>query len=692
VDAVDRSPTTVHTINPATGTAGTFTTTCTATDDLGNNYQVDRIEIAGVTIAPGQSKKLSPGSYIATIYPIGGCDSFTKNIEEDCCEYTPTPITRDCDGNLQCTQDSGVIYSVNGVEYADICTYLKTIPLTAAATVKVTKPGCSTDLFTLRSLDDFCCDNFSYDILYISDALYQLNVLNGTDMPTIQVTGPTNVVVTDLGDNEYSLTNFDVGGDYLVTVSDPACGAISGQWIPGECDLVVTLNEVSDCSINASVPLQSCDCRDGRFNAEIISVVDQGTFYTVIYKLKLDNFDALPVAGNICTVIDGVESNLISAPDMGLNNLQSSLNVNKKLKDVKGKCLNITATVVVVDDGDFSNNHTVEVTIYKDGVNMLNFLNDGSILSSKVTVNGSTQFTPNGNGIYISGNGDYNNLSRNYITGFLFGDGAAAALYVESDSDYNVLENNTIFGGIYLSGNGNFINGGNITSSDAINLLALLIAEGASDNLLENLFIDMGFASSDMIEMKDTSSNNSFINVSFDDSKIADGYYSIVSGGAVERTLFRDSEFTSFSFSGTGVLLEIENSSNGLISFLDYVYGSSDDETVLGDYANVGNNTALSLFSSPMNISLYGIGNRGFVTPILKRNNVDCGIVCENYTSLDSDIVIFRADDSGNYSVGEGDTIPPRIDLTDSSVGVVLLIWWKATIRLSAPSSSRILS
>ena len=64
-----------------------------------------------------------------------------------------------------------------------------------------------------------------------------------------------------------------------------------------------------------------------------------------------------------------------------------------------------------------------------------------------------------------------------------------------------------------------------------------------------------------------------------------------------------------------------------------------------------GNNIGLNRSA---NITLYGIGDRGYTIPQLQRDGVDCGALCYNFTALDAATVVFNVTSWTNYSIGEG--------------------------------------
>ncbi|MFH1710815.1 MAG: right-handed parallel beta-helix repeat-containing protein, partial [Nanoarchaeota archaeon] len=71
-------------------------------------------------------------------------------------------------------------------------------------------------------------------------------------------------------------------------------------------------------------------------------------------------------------------------------------------------------------------------------------------------------------------------------------------------------------------------------------------------------------------------------------------------------------------------------------------------------------NSSVSGLNKSANITLYGIGDRGFSNPTILRDGAYCPSgICTNYTSLIADTVIFGVSGWSNYSIGEQPAITP---------------------------------
>jgi len=138
----------------------------------------------------------------------------------------------------------------------------------------------------------------------------------------------------------------------------------------------------------------------------------------------------------------------------------------------------------------------------------------------------------------------------------------------------------------------------------------------------------------------------------------------------------------------------------------------STNQTAFSSILSIANNSAYidSVnyvdYNVSANITLNGIGNRGFMTPSILKDGVACGSSCYNFTSLTADTVIFNVSSWTNYSIGEEepDLISPNltiispenrtyntrnilINITNSSDAVN--VWWyngTANITYTGPT------
>jgi hypothetical protein len=107
----------------------------------------------------------------------------------------------------------------------------------------------------------------------------------------------------------------------------------------------------------------------------------------------------------------------------------------------------------------------------------------------------------------------------------------------------------------------------------------------------------------------------------------------------------------------------VKDTAYGEIKFLEIVNGTGNNFT---NEIRIGNNSATvestlnSGLNKSANITLYGIGNRGFSNPTILKNGANCDS-CYNYTSLTANTVIFNVTYWTNYSIGEHQNAPPTI-------------------------------
>jgi hypothetical protein len=116
----------------------------------------------------------------------------------------------------------------------------------------------------------------------------------------------------------------------------------------------------------------------------------------------------------------------------------------------------------------------------------------------------------------------------------------------------------------------------------------------------------------------------------------------------------------------------------GNITFLYWNVSKANGGNLM-DYIQINNNSAyvdssVSGLNVSANVTLIGIGDRGYTNPTILKDGVACGSSCYNFTALNASTVIFNVSSWSNYSIGE---IPNPFALTDcgtiSSPGVYTL-------------------
>ena len=258
---------------------------------------------------------------------------------------------------------------------------------------------------------------------------------------------------------------------------------------------------------------------------------------------------------------------------------------------------------------------------------------NSTIINNNITTFGSSAY-----GVFItsgaSGSNNINILSNNIITNGTTARGLS--LFINSSA----LTNNSIVTnayGIVIGGSHNRISGGLINSSKAG---AILFDSLNYDNNLANVMLF---------------SNASFYDIWFNTG--ANGTY-----------LIDIPHIGNYSFYSDGNIINFKDSRFGEIRFLRGISGSG---TNLTRDVRIRNNSVIVLsnvnagLNRSANVTLYGIGNRGFSKPVILRDGVACGDICYNFTSLNADNVKFNVSSWTEYSIGEVDTTAPLINFTN---------------------------
>jgi len=124
-------------------------------------------------------------------------------------------------------------------------------------------------------------------------------------------------------------------------------------------------------------------------------------------------------------------------------------------------------------------------------------------------------------------------------------------------------------------------------------------------------------------------------------------------------TTFIDQDLTDYDL-GSGNVISVERTGFGRIDYLEVVSGSgtnfTNDIRITNNSAIVESVTAAGLNSSA-NITLFGIGERGFPNPDILRDGVICDTTttpsCSNFTALNDSTVIFNVSSWTEYSIGD---------------------------------------
>ncbi|MFH1585332.1 MAG: LamG-like jellyroll fold domain-containing protein [archaeon] len=239
-----------------------------------------------------------------------------------------------------------------------------------------------------------------------------------------------------------------------------------------------------------------------------------------------------------------------------------------------------------------------------------------------------------------------NNISSN----------ADFGVYLSSSSSSNTLQDNVLNSnskGIYLTSSAN-----NVISGGEVN----------------------GSSSEQILLMDSTSDNNNFTNVSFSNTGSSQFDIKLDVVGIDGTYLIDMPHIGSYSFAGNKV--NFKKTGYGEINFLENLVVTSGGNNLSND-VRIWNNSVVvesginSGLNKSANITLYGIGDRGFTTPIILRDGSNCpSAICSNFTSLTATDVIFNVDSWTNYSIGD-----------DLATPVISIIYPTTTTYTSAVTS-----
>lgn len=354
--------------------------------------------------------------------------------------------------------------------------------------------------------------------------------------------------------------------------------------------------------------------------------------------------------------------------------------LNSSISSFAGTCFNISVSNVTIDalgnsiDGDDSDtgysSTSIDYGIYVSGQTNITIKNFGDI-----TDFGSMMNSFDGGGIYLF---DVNNskIYNSSITTNYYG------VYLNRSFNNEII-NNSIDGNAYHLGlfysNRNIIRNATLTSAGAgpSGPFQGLFFQNSSDNTALNLTSD---SNSNYNLYLSGGSNNTFNNCSFTNSGAGIGidlYWSLSnifnsvrsSGNSVADLFYDTSPSLNNSFTDSIIVsylldsayastLTYENASYGKISFLNNVSTNGVSRVLTSDiiirdnyvYVNSSGNTYMNVSA---NVTLYNIGDRGFVTPTILKNGTEC-TDCYNFTSLNTSTVIFNVTSWSDYEIGEG--------------------------------------
>ncbi len=344
-----------------------------------------------------------------------------------------------------------------------------------------------------------------------------------------------------------------------------------------------------------------------------------------------------------------------------LNNINGRIEYVNTSSNLRGISLSTSSNNSILNN--IANSNALRGILISGGSN-------NSLINNTVNNNGQVGIETASRSKFINNTVNNHSLYGIYVTG-----------------SYNSLILNTINNsnlGIYiLGGNNNITNNTLIFNNDGIT-----IGASSSNNRLENnLFVSNNFgirlisdsvtnmitggiinnSRNNAIDIGPSSNDNNFTNISILSTNKS--FYDIRfnSAGINGNYLIDMPHIGNYSFAGAGGTVYFKNSQYGEIRFLSAINGSG---TNLSNDVRIGNNsvTVLSNNNPGLNrsadITLYGIGNRGFTNPTMLRNGVNCGNICRNFTALNAPEVRFNVTSWTNYSIGNSTNSAPNDPLT----------------------------
>lgn len=450
-----------------------------------------------------------------------------------------------------------------------------------------------------------------------------------------------------------------------VAIVYPVNGTVYGQKVSdlnySVSDLYIsscgysTDNGVTNVSTNCSQNLSGLNGTDG-WNNWLVYVNDSAGNLNVsrlsFYSTYLTNCGILSQPGNY-----------ILMNNVSTNGTCFTITADNVSLDLNGSQINGTNSIISFGIYNSGYNQTRVFNGIISGFNKAGGVNPDSAGIFLVNNSNSTiynvSFNKNYIGVSIFENSLYNNVTSNILSNNSIG------ILIYKKSKFNNLQNNLVYSnsmlGIYLESSIN----NNIFYNTIINGsqygLALFNASNNNiySNVLTNNYYSLNLQSSSNynlisnnnlsgsssifsinLQLQTNSKNNTFVN-----NRILNAYNEI------------------YDLSGAGYNLVIYNSSTGEIKWNLADLDTNNDLTFPGNisisdnsvyYRPSGSSSADKLNSSA-NVTLYGIGNRGYARPAIFKDSAIC-LDCYNFTSLTAATVVFNVTGWSTYSIGEGAT------------------------------------
>ena len=295
------------------------------------------------------------------------------------------------------------------------------------------------------------------------------------------------------------------------------------------------------------------------------------------------------------------------------------------------------------------------------GIYLNNFATNNTISFNNITSGG----TSNSYTIYLITNSKANHVVSNIVSSQTSSNFNNAIQL--SKSTENIIEfNNVTSGGntngvginLQLDSNNNTINSNIINTNAGSGSHGVNIQTGSSfNNITSNTINTTGSNTSHGLNIVSTTSiDNIYSSNTFGD--IAGFTVNFATAGII-GTIFTNQAILNYTFIGAGSKITLENTSYAKIVFAEELtgnganlFGTSNSQIVFGNNSVSLNSTTNSGLNVTANITIYGVGDRGFSDPVILKDGELCDD-CSNFTSLIDDTVIFNVTSWSNYSVGD---------------------------------------
>ena len=363
-----------------------------------------------------------------------------------------------------------------------------------------------------------------------------------------------------------------------------------------------------------------------------------------------------------------------------------------------GTCLTISADNVTIDCDDYNitfggasnwgivsysgnNNLTVQnCNVYQNGTDssaiaiQLDSANNITVQNSYVDVYGYGLYFYQADNLNILNNEIISEVSNSItiqeLDNVIVSNNDVNNIIVFTDCDNatvnynNVITDGTNERGIrFIETNNGNISYNNITttgsSSHGIYLLQFNDNKTNNNNWIGYNWINVSDSSSNGIFLWEYTSWSGIYQKNFitQNTIVDNGFTQLKVSGYNNQTEIKNQNVLDYDFSNA--LISFENSSYGLVNYTSVLtvtgnnlIGYADSDIVFGN-ASVWVNSSVSGFNKSANITLYDVGDRGFVEPVILKDGVEC-LDCVNYTSLTATNVLFSVTGFSNYSIGEG--------------------------------------